>query len=96
VGFAATVLEDDTDNGTQFTWGIGGQLRLLGDLHLVGEMFSGDPYVTGTGGAVQGGFRYLFTDNLQVDGTTGGGVFGDTVMPPWFSTGVRLVSNDLF
>lgn len=78
------------------TWGVGTQVETLFDFHLIGEIFSGDPYTAGSGGAFQVGFRQIYNDHLQLDGTVGAGVFGDVLLPVWFSTGVRIVSHDLF
>lgn len=78
------------------TWGIGAQVETIYDFHLIGEIFSGDPYVQGAGGAYQAGFRIIFNDHLQLDGTWGGGLWGDTVLPVWFSSGVRIVSHELW
>lgn len=59
-------------------------------------MFSGDPYVQGAGGAYQAGFRIIFNDHLQLDGTWGGGLWGSSITPVWFSSGIRVVSHELF
>lgn len=75
------------------TWGIGTQVETVFDFHLIGEVFSGDPYVQGAGGAYQLGFREIFNDHLQLDFTFGGGLWGDSPLPPWFSSGVRIVSH---
>ena len=75
----------------QFTWGLGTQLRTLGGFHLVGEIFSGDPYVPGSGLSYQVGFRHFFSDDVQIDGTLGKGIGGETPLPLWFSFGIRLV-----
>ncbi|HRG99560.1 MAG TPA: hypothetical protein PLR99_25110 [Polyangiaceae bacterium] len=80
----------------KFTWGVGTQVETLYDFHLIAEVFSGDPYVQGSGGAYQAGFRMIFNDHIQLDGTWGGGLWGDTRLPVWFSSGVRIVSHDLF
>jgi hypothetical protein len=80
----------------KFTWGIGTQVETIYDFHLIAEVFSGDPYVQGSGGAYQVGFRQIFNDHLQLDGTWGGGLWGDTILPVWFSSGVRIVSHKLF
>lgn len=77
------------------TWGVGTQARLLLGLHAVGEIFSGDPYVPGSGGAAQGGFRYVFSDTVQLDATMGSG-FDASRLPIWFSSGVRLVTPKLW
>lgn len=78
------------------TWGIGTQIETLFDFHLIGEIFSGDPYVVGAGGAYQAGFRIIFNDHLQLDGTMGGGLWGENPMPTWYSSGIRIVSHELF
>jgi len=78
------------------TWGLAAQLRTVAELHAVGEIFSGDPYLPGSGMAVQGGFRYVFNDHVQLDATVGGGLAGDYVLPVWLSSGVRVVSHKLF
>jgi hypothetical protein len=78
------------------TWGVGTQIETLFNFHLIGELFSGDPYAQGSGGAVQGGFRIIFNDHLQLDGTLGSGVWGDNPIPLWFSSGIRIVSHELF
>lgn len=73
------------------TWGIGTQIKTYGGFHLVGEMFSGDPYVPGSGTSFQVGFRHFFSDDLQIDGTIGKGIAGDEILPLWVSAGVRIV-----
>jgi hypothetical protein len=78
------------------TWGIGSQVETIFNFHLIGELFSGDPYVQKAGGAYQLGFRQIFNDHLQLDGTFGGGLWGETLLPVWFSSGIRIVSHDLF
>lgn len=75
------------------TWGFGNQTRVYKGFHLVGEFFSGDPYVPGTGLSFQVGFRHFFSDLIQIDGTVGKGVGGSTILPLWFSGGVRLVAE---
>lgn len=75
------------------TWGLGNQTRAYKGFHLVGEFFSGDPYVPGTGLSFQVGFRHFFSDLIQIDGTVGKGIGGRTVLPLWFSGGVRLVAE---
>lgn len=78
------------------TWGIGTQVETYYDIHLIGEIFSGDPYAQSSGGAYQLGFRIIFNDHLQLDATWGGGLWGDTIQPVWVSSGVRIVSHKLF
>jgi hypothetical protein len=80
----------------RLTWGVGAQVETVFDFHLIAEIFSGDPYAAATGGAYQAGFRIIFNDHLQLDGTWGEGIWGDTRAPLWFSTGIRVVSHTLF
>lgn len=77
----------------RFTWGLGTQVETVFDLHLIAEIYSGDPYVQGSGGAYQLGFRQIYNDHLQLDFTLGGGLFGDVLLPPFVSSGVRIVSH---
>ncbi|MCX8080248.1 MAG: hypothetical protein N3F09_03315 [Bacteroidia bacterium] len=82
------------DNGMeQFinTWGFGSQIKVYKGMHAVMELFSGDPYIPGTGTAYQLGFRYFFNNDLQIDGTIGQGIGGRIKMPFWASAGVRIV-----
>jgi hypothetical protein len=78
------------------TGGIGAQVRVIRGFHLVGEVVHGDAYAGDTGGAVQGGFRYIFNDRIQMDGTAGVGIWGDERRPPWGSLGLRVVSGRLW
>jgi hypothetical protein len=80
----------------KLTWGIGTQVETFFNFHLIGEVFSGDPYAVGAGGAYQAGFRQIFNDHLQLDATFGGGLWGSNILPVWFSSGVRIVSHELF
>lgn len=75
----------------QFTWGMGTQLRVYKGFHLLGEVFSGDPYVPGSDVSWQAGFRHFFSADLQIDGTVGEGVLGAVRLPFWTSAGVRWV-----
>ncbi len=80
----------------RITWGIGTQVETIFDWHLIGEIYSGDPYVQGSGGAYQAGFRQIYNDHLQLDFTFGGGLWGDVLTPPFVSSGIRLVSHELW
>lgn len=83
------------DGSNQFlnTWGVGTQIKVYRGMHFVGEVFSGDPYIPGTGTAYQLGYRYFFSDLFQIDMTVGNGIGGETPLPLWFSVGVRLVTE---
>jgi hypothetical protein len=78
------------------TWGLGTQIRLIGGLHGVLEVFYNDPYVGKIGGAYQAGFRQIVSDNLQLDLTMGGGLFGSEQIPTFVGMGVRIVSDKLW
>ena len=86
-------LHVDGSNQLISTWGLGTQIKAYKGMHLVGEVFSGDPYIPGTGTSWQAGYRYFFSDLLQVDMTVGDGIAGDVIMPFWFSAGVRIVTE---
>lgn len=75
------------------TWGLGAQARAYKGFHLVGEVFSGDPYIPGTGLAYQIGFRHFFSDFVQIDATIGEGLRGDIALPFWGSVGIRVVTT---
>jgi hypothetical protein len=77
----------------QQTWGLGTQIKTYKGFHLVGEIFSGDPYIAGTGTAYQVGFRHFFSDLLQIDATVGESFAGTVPMPLWASVGVRIVTT---
>lgn len=94
VGVSTVAAEGLT--APKVTWGLGTQVETIYDIHLIGEVFSGDPYVQGAGGAYQLGTRVIFNPHLQLDATWGGGLWGDTLMPVWVSSGVRMVSPELW
>lgn len=77
---------------TAVTWGVGSQVNIYRGFHVMGEFFSGDPYVAGAGTAYQVGFRHFISDLVQVDMTVGKGVGGAHPLPMWYSAGIRLVS----
>lgn len=74
-----------------YTWGVGNQIRLIGGLHLVTEIFSGDPYSQEAGGAFQGGFRYFISEKVQVDATVGSGLWGSPAIDTWAGCGLRMI-----
>ena len=86
-------LHVNNENDLIATWGFGTQIKTYNGFHLVGEIFSGDPYVPGTGMAFQTGYRYSFSDLVQMDMTVGQGIAGDNKMPFWFSVGIRMVTE---
>lgn len=76
-----------------FTWGIGTQVNVYRGFHLVGELFSGDPYAASPGGAFQAGFRQFISRFVQIDATVGHGVWGSELIPFWGSLGLRVASD---
>lgn len=88
---------------TLLTIGIGAQARLFAGLHLVAEVYHGDPYDPRTDfPATQAGFRYIFSERVQVDST-----FGTTLVAvesadrsarteQWGTLGLRLVTSELW
>lgn len=73
------------------TWGIGTQIRLIGGLHSVAEIFSGDPYSQMSGQAFQVGLRYFISRNVQVDATVGSGIGGNSAIDTWAGCGLRMI-----
>jgi hypothetical protein len=85
-----------TNPATVATWGLGTQFRIIGGLNGVAEIFYNDPYAGKIGGAYQVGFRQIVSDNLQVDMTMGGGLFGSEQINTFVGMGVRIVSDKLW
>ncbi|MCU0869855.1 MAG: hypothetical protein MUF30_09685, partial [Burkholderiales bacterium] len=80
---------------TTTTFGAGFQWRAIGALHVVGEVYRGDPYDAAFDArAVQFGFRHIFSDTVQVDGTVGRSDASGA--SPWFTLGLRVVSGKLW
>jgi hypothetical protein len=75
--------------------GLGTQIRLFAGLHLILETVYGDAYTNIDAFALQGGFRYIINDHIQLDASTGIGVAGEP-RPFWFTAGLRLVSWELW
>jgi hypothetical protein len=65
-------------------------------LNLAAEVFSGDPYAEVAGGTVQGGFWFILSEHVQIDATGGTGVWGRPRLDTWVSTGLRIVSAQLW
>ncbi|MEZ0313055.1 MAG: hypothetical protein ACAI38_14870 [Myxococcota bacterium] len=81
------------------TAGIGSQIKVLGGMHGVFEIFYGDPYAPGFAlWATQVGFRYIFNASIQCDGTFGSTFTevegGETEQ--WGTLGLRIVSPELW
>jgi hypothetical protein len=85
-----------TNPASVATWGLGTQFRLIGGLNGVAEVFYNDPYAGKTGGAYQVGFRHIVNDDLQIDLTTGSGLFGSEQINTFVGMGLRIVSDRLW
>lgn len=86
-------LHIDGANNLIKMWGLGTQIKAYKGMHLVGEIFSGDPYIPGTGTSWQAGYRYFFSDLVQIDMTVGKGIAGDVILPFWYTAGIRIVTE---
>lgn len=85
------------------TAGFGFQARIVAGLHGIAEIYHGDPYDPRSAfGAMQVGFRYIFSDAVQVDGTFGSslvalsGRAGHASTEQWGTLGLRLVTPELW
>jgi len=78
------------------TWGLGTQIRMIGGLHAVMEIFCNDPYAGKSGGAYQAGFRHIVSDDIQIDLTGGSGLFGTNRINSFVGMGIRFVSDKLW
>jgi hypothetical protein len=78
--------------GVSPTAGVGAQVRVVAGLHAVGEVVYGDPYAPLLRApAGQLGFRYVFSDEVQLDGTVAAAVSRER-LEPWGTLGLRLVT----
>ncbi len=93
---AVSAREEGEARKIDVTWGFGAQVRLWRGLHSVTEIFSGDPYSGGTGGAFQAGFRYIISDDIQVDATFGSGLWGTPRLDTFVGAGLRIVFERLW
>jgi len=78
------------------TWGLGTQIRMIGGLHAIMEVFCNDPYAGKSGGAYQAGFRHIVSDNIQIDFTGGSGLFGKDQINSFVGMGLRIVTNKMW
>jgi hypothetical protein len=81
---------------TVATWGLGTQVRVKGGWNAIFEVFQNDPYAGDLGGAFQTGFRYIFSDNLQLDMTGGTGLWGNPHLSVYYGLGIRIVTDRLW
>ena len=73
------------------TWGIGTQIRMIGGLHYVGEVFHGDPYAGDAGWAFQTGLRHFISEQVQLDATVGSGFAGNNQPKTFVGCGLRVI-----
>jgi len=93
IGIAAS--DGKTNWASTATAGFGFQARVIGGLHAVAEIYRGDPYdPLMAASASQAGFRYIFNDNIQFDGTLGSTISGSSEQ--WWTLGIRIVSDTLW
>lgn len=88
---------------TLLTGGVGVQGRLVAGLHAIGEVYYGDPYDPRfSHPATQVGFRCIFNEHVQMDGTFGStlrasvAADGHVQTEQWGTLGLRLVSSELW
>jgi hypothetical protein len=67
----------------------------LGRFRVIAEVYSGDPHGARVGNAVQGGFRFVITETVQLDVTAGTGL-GSPSLSPYATLGIRLVRPELW
>lgn len=94
---AGVVVHDSGEKNLHVapSFGLGFQARVFSGLHGVGEVVYGDAYTGIDAAALQAGFRFIFSDYVQIDTTMGSGFAGQE-RPLWGTTGLRLVSPKLF
>ena len=85
------------------TSGFGFQVHMVAGLHGIAEVYHGDPYDPSTDfPAMQAGFRYIFNDQVQIDGTFGmtltavESAVGHARIERWGTLGLRLVTPELW
>jgi len=79
---------------THSTWGIGIQSHLFNKLYICTEFFSGDPYAITPGALFQIGFRYFISDRMQLDVSTGKGLYGEPMLDYYAGFGFRVVFDN--
>lgn len=94
VGTVFTRVDGETIRS--IVWGLGTQLHVLERGKLVVEVFSGDPYIGGGGGAVQTGMRFIISEHVQIDTTMGTGIWGSAPLATWMTAGLRLATGPLY
>lgn len=100
---ATTGDEGDEGVKTLLTAGLGAQIKMVGELHGVVELYYGDPYDPKFASpAAQIGARYIFSEHVQMDATVGSSLVSveglDERKEPvrWATLGLRLASSPLW
>ena len=83
----ATYLNVENRNSFAAIWRLGAQVKVFEDLHFVGEILAGGPFVPGTGVACHAGFKYSISERIQIDASIGQG----NKTPLWAGFGARFV-----
>jgi hypothetical protein len=91
LGFTNT-YEDKVKTNT--SWGIGVQSHLFDKLYLCTEFFAGDPYAITPGALFQVGLRYFISNKMQIDVSTGRGLYGDPMLDYYVGFGFRVVFDN--
>jgi hypothetical protein len=102
--YGAELLSDpQRRTGVLVTGGIGAQLRVYKGFHPIAEVYYGDPFELDSGfPAAQIGFRYIFSEEVQIDGTWGTSLRpiaahgGPSQYEQWGTLGIRLVLPDMW
>ena len=76
------------------SWGVGIQAHMINKLFLCTEIFAGDPYAITPGAIYQIGLRYFFSDKMQLDMSTGTGLWGDPKLGEYLGLGFRILFGD--
>ena len=86
------INHSETDgHPTTASWGIGFQILMAGKTFLCTEVFAGDPYAITPGSIFQIGLRYFVSDDMQIDVSTGHGLWGEPALGAYLGMGLRMV-----
>lgn len=76
---------------TTAAWGLGFQIHMVGKTFLCTEVFAGDPYAITPGAIYQIGLRYFISDKMQLDASTGHGLWGEPALGGFLGLGFRAM-----
>jgi hypothetical protein len=94
IGAAFHVADDDMEAGPY--WALGASLQIVEHLDVFSEIFAAHPAEDLRLGGTQSGLIVAVNDNVQLDATMGGVVWGDAPPELFGTAGVKLVTNALF